>query len=263
MDMTPACRTIPCDTRDEWDMLDDDSLMEAVAADGQNMNEFYQRVVSSDHEDCYDEDVADLECLHYIGRNCIMDFIAGGTLSPSESDLPGPDDLYVTDGPVGQNGTLSPLTSSSDILVDPGGTWSADCTGMLFRAIPVGPVGRWGTLPPSDSDPAGPDGPSVAGGPVGQLGTLSSSTFASAILVDPGGMLPSSDLAGMLLPAIPVSPVSIWGTLSSSDSDPAGQDGPHVMVVPLATLGRCPRLPPSPRYWWILVECFPHPTWPR
>ena len=24
----------------EWDMLDDDSLMEAVAADGQNMNEF-------------------------------------------------------------------------------------------------------------------------------------------------------------------------------------------------------------------------------
>ena len=26
-DMTPVCRTMPCDTRDEWDMLDDDSLM--------------------------------------------------------------------------------------------------------------------------------------------------------------------------------------------------------------------------------------------
>ena len=42
------CRTMPCDTRDEWDMLDDDSLTEAVAADGPNMNKFYQRVVSSD-----------------------------------------------------------------------------------------------------------------------------------------------------------------------------------------------------------------------
>ena len=47
-DVTPVCRTVPCDTRDEWDMLDDDSLMEAVAADGQNMYKLYQRVVSSD-----------------------------------------------------------------------------------------------------------------------------------------------------------------------------------------------------------------------
>ena len=40
----------------EWDMLDDDSLMEAVAADGQNMNKFNQRVVSTDEEDCCDSD---------------------------------------------------------------------------------------------------------------------------------------------------------------------------------------------------------------
>ena len=93
-------------------------------------------------------------------------------------------------------------------------------------------------MPPSDSDPAGPDGPSVTGGPVGHLGTLSSSTFAPAILVDPGGTLRSSDLAGMLLPAIPVSPVGIWGTLSSSDSDPAGQDGPYVTGGPVGHLGR-------------------------
>ena len=33
---------------------------------------------------------------------------------------------------------------------------------------------------------AGPDGPSVTGGPVGQPGTLSPSTFVSAILVEPG-----------------------------------------------------------------------------
>ena len=47
------------------------------------------------------------------------------------------------------------------------------------------------------------------------------------ILLDPGGTSPSSDLAGMLLPAIPVGPVGFWGTLSSSDSDPVGQDGPY------------------------------------
>ena len=56
---------------------------------------------------------------------------------------------------------------------------------------------------------AGPDGPSVTGGRVGQPGTLSPSTFLSVILVDPGGTFPSSDLAGMLLPAIPVRPVGI------------------------------------------------------
>ena len=216
------------------------------------MNEFYQRVVSSDEEDCCDLDVADLECLTYLGRNCIMDFSAGGMLSPSESDLIGPKGPYVAGGPVGLLGTLSSSTFAPAILVDPGGTLpSADHTRMLSPAIPVGPVGRWGTLRPSDSDPAGPDGPSVTGGPVGQLGTLSSSTFASAILVDPGGTLPSSDLAGMLLPAIPVSPVGIWGTLSSSVSDPAGQDGLHVTGGPV---GHLRTLSPSTSESGILVD---------
>ena len=41
-DMTPVCRTMSCDTQDEWDMLDDDSLTEAFTADGQNIDEFYQ-----------------------------------------------------------------------------------------------------------------------------------------------------------------------------------------------------------------------------
>ena len=136
--------------------------------------------------------------------------------------------------------------------MDPGGTTpSADRAGMLFPAIPVGPIGRLGTLPPSDSDPAGPDGPSVTGGPVGQLGTLSPSTFASATLVDPGGTLPSSDLARMLLPAISVNPVGIWGTLSSSDSDPASQDGPHVTGGPVGHLGT---LSPSTSESEILVD---------
>ena len=87
------------------------------------------------------------------------------------------------------------------------------------------PVGRWGTWPPSVSDPTGPGGQSVTGGPVGHLGTLPSSTFEPAMLLDPGGTSPSSDLGGMLFPAIPVSPIGFWCTLSSSDSDPVGQDG--------------------------------------
>ena len=81
------CRNVPSDTREEWDMLDDASFMEAVTADGQNMYKLYQRVISSDEEDCRDSDVADLECLTYQGRDCIMDFSAGGMLSPSVSDL--------------------------------------------------------------------------------------------------------------------------------------------------------------------------------
>ena len=100
---------------------------------------------------------------------------------------------------------------------------------------------------------AGPDGPSVTGGPVGQPGTLSPSTFASAILVDPGGTFPSSDLAGMLLPAIPVRPVGhmIWGTLSSSDSDPAGRDGSHVTGGPVGHLGT---LTPTTSESGVLVD---------
>ena len=53
-----------------------------------------------------------------------------------------------------------------------------------------------------------------AGGPVGHLGTLFSSTYEPAILVDPGGTSPSSDLAEMLLPAIPGSPVGFSSDLA-------------------------------------------------
>ena len=42
--VTPLWQTMSCDTRDESDTLGDDSLTEAVTADGQNMDEFYQRL---------------------------------------------------------------------------------------------------------------------------------------------------------------------------------------------------------------------------
>ena len=139
---------------------------------------------------------------------------------------------------VGQIGTLSPSTSSSEILVDPGGTLpSSNLTGMLLPAMPVGPIDRWGTLPPSDSDPTSPDGLYVTDGPVGQIGMLSQSTSSLEILVDPGGMLPSSDLAGMLLPAMPVGPIGRWGTLPPSDSDLTGPDGPSVTGGPVGIWG--------------------------
>ena len=135
---------------------------------------------------------------------------------------------------------------------------------MLLPAMPVGPDGRWGTWPPSVSDSTGPGGQSVTGGPVGHVGTLPSSTFEPAILLDPGGTSPSSDLAGMLLPAIPV----LLAPLAS------GEHCRHliltrlvrmarmVLMVPLAILGRCPRLLPRTRYWRILVGCLPRPTLP-
>ena len=108
------------------------------------------------------------------------------------------------DGPsVGQPGTLSPSTFVSAILVDTGGTFrSSDLAGILLPAIPVRPFGIWGTLSSSDSDPAGRDGSHVTDYPVGHLGTLPPTTSESGVLVDPGGMFPSSDLARMRGPVL-------------------------------------------------------------
>ena len=240
------------DEEDCCDSHDRDMLEDFMDSDIWSVTDLDSCRSDVEEEDCCDSDVANLEGLNYLGRNCIMDVSAGGTLSLSESDLTGPNGPYVTDGPVGQIGTLSPSTSSSEILVDPGGTFpSSDLAGMLLPAMPVDPIGRWGTLPLTHSDSAGPDGPSVTGGPISQPGTLSPSTFASAILVDHGGTFPSSDLAEMLLPAIPVRPVGIWKTLSSSDSDPAGRDGSHVTGGLVGHLGT---LPPTTSESGVLVD---------
>ena len=83
----------------------------------------------------------------------------------------------------------------------------------------------------SDSDPAGQDGPYSTGGPVGRLGTLSLYTSTYEILVDPGGMSPSSDLAEMRGPAPPAES-TVW----------RGPVGPAVSSETLLTCKDCARL---------------------
>ena len=59
-DMVPVCQTVSCVTRNGWDVFDDDSLTEAADADGPNMDDFFQQVVSSDEEDFVVSDVGSI-----------------------------------------------------------------------------------------------------------------------------------------------------------------------------------------------------------
>ena len=59
-DMVPVCQTVSCVKRNGWDVFDDDSLTEAADVDGPNMDDFYQRVVSSDEEDFVVSDVGSI-----------------------------------------------------------------------------------------------------------------------------------------------------------------------------------------------------------
>ena len=84
-------------------------------------------------------------------------------------------------GHVGLCGMLSPPDAVAKGPVGPGGTLSSpDPAGILFPAMPAGILLPGGPL-----------------GPIGSYGTLSLSDSDSAILVDPCGVFPSSDLAGM------------------------------------------------------------------
>ena len=80
-------------------------------------------------------------------------------LEHSGLDQAGPVGRHVAEGPAGPKKTLlglDPLEHSGLDRADPAGRHTA-----------VGPVGLFGTLSPSDCDPAGLAGPYVAGGPVG------------------------------------------------------------------------------------------------
>ena len=102
----------------------------------------------------------------------------------------------------------------------------------------------WGTLSSSDSDPAG--------GPVGHLGTLPPTTSESGVLVDPGGMFPSSDFARMRGLAAPAgSPVlrGPVGPAMSLDTLLPDVDVPGLCQIVL-TVGLLPGVAvPLPALW--------------
>ena len=89
-----------------------------------------------------------------------------------------------------------------------------DVAGSLLPVVPAGGSPLVGTV-----NPAGPDGPVVAGGPLGPCETQSPSLYES---LDP---------------------------LEHSVLDCAGPDGQHVAVGLWARLGRCPHLPVTLLAW--------------
>ena len=101
----------------------------------------------------------------------------------------------------------------------------SDPAGPAGSYVAGGPVGPYGTLSPFHSDPAGPAGQYVAVGPFGILFLFN---FGSAILVDPGG--------GTLLPG-EGGPKSCPGVLTD--------DLVLVAAVPLPAV-RDPRVASSP-----------------
>ena len=121
-------------------------------------------------------------------------------------------------------------------------------------------MGPLGTLSPFISDPAGPVGPYVAGGPVVRLGRIPRLTLTLLALlprrrqvyvaggpVGPHGTLSPffPDPIGPVGPHGTGGPVGLLGTLSLFISDPAGPAGPagpYVAGGPVVRLGRIPHL---------------------
>ena len=138
-----------------------------------------------------------------------------GMKSPSDLEPVSPDGPYT--GPVGSFGTLPQFSPG------PAGPVGLRKTG--------GPVGPHGTLSPFISDPAGPVGPSDYVGPVGLCGTLSPSASELAILVDPGGMFPSSDDGPGLCP------IGLTRGLSPAAVAPLpAEGGPTITLLPVEGL---------------------------
>ena len=75
MDVAPVYQTVSYATRDKWDTSDNDSLTVAVYEDDPNMDDFYQRVVSSDDENYFDSDdgsVTDFDGSMSEGVYCVV-----------------------------------------------------------------------------------------------------------------------------------------------------------------------------------------------
>ena len=140
-DVAPVCHTVSYVTQDEWDSIDDDSLAEAADADGPNMGEFYQRVVSSDDEDFVisdngsivnlDRDISDEDdCCDSDDRDMSEeeDFVTSDDGSIADLDRDMSDEEDCCDSDVG---------SVADLEWD---TWTDSCT-LAFQ-------GAVGAFPP-------------------------------------------------------------------------------------------------------------------
>ena len=131
---------------------------------------------------------------------------------------------------------------------------------MVGSLADFGGVGRWDHgWGRSDCHPAGLAGPYVAGGPVGQDGTLKVlEPLEHSVLdhADPAGRhadiheglepLEHSvlDHAGLAGQHVAVGPVGLFRTLSPSDCHPAGPAGPYVAGGPVGPDGTLKVLEP-------------------
>ena len=104
MDVAPVYQTVSYATRDEWNTSDTDSLTVTADEDDPNMDDFYQRVVSSDDENCFDSDdgsVTDFDGSMSEGVYCVISddgSVADLYGDRLESDDYGDSDVwYVTD----------------------------------------------------------------------------------------------------------------------------------------------------------------------
>ena len=96
---------------------------------------------------------------------------------------------------------------------------SPDVAGSVLPVVPTGGLPLAGAV-----NPAGPDGPVVAGGPVGQCETPSPSLYGSLDPLEHSVL----DYARPDGRHVAVGPVGPFRTLSSSDCHPAGPAGPYV-----------------------------------
>ena len=75
MDVAPVYQTVAYATKDQWDTSDNDSLTATADENDPDMNDFYQRVVSSEDENYFDSDngsVTDIDGSMSEGAYCVV-----------------------------------------------------------------------------------------------------------------------------------------------------------------------------------------------
>ena len=107
MGLTHVGQTLLCDTRDELDTVNVDSLTEAFAEDVQDTDDFYQRIVSLDEEDFGDPDNGSIvdddgllsltpvcQTVWFDSRNGLDSRNGDSVMGDFAEQLPGTDNIY-------------------------------------------------------------------------------------------------------------------------------------------------------------------------